>query len=139
MPLFPFRRLMAFVFHDPVRPLELVYLAALCGWSALMIAKPELLALDNFSSLRVLPSKLWAVVMGAIAIVQIAAMFRQEAPAATMRFVAMSLCSGIWTLVAVGFWTSQLISFGAPIYTAFAVLSALSGIWLGWTRQQLRT
>lgn len=131
-------RAMRLVFRDPVRPLEILFLVALWSWAQFLAREPQLLSLPQYSSLAVLPASFWAVLMCAIGIVQLFAMVRDGPGGVTQRFVAMALSSGIWTVVAIGFWTSPIVAFGAPIYSAFAFLAALAGIWLGGHRRQVR-
>ncbi|WP_182085208.1 hypothetical protein [Aureimonas sp. ME7] len=122
----------AFLFSDPVRPLEVFSAAALASWAIFLLNVPEALLRDTFSAFDALPAIWWSVLMAAIVLVQIWAMLPDVRASGFLRFVAMALAAGTWTIVALNFWRAATLSTGAGVYSMLALVTTLAGIWLGW-------
>lgn len=125
-------KLLGFVFFDPVRVVEVVSAVTLAGWAGLLITNPEFLVRETFSAFSALPAWAWSILMAGTAVIQFFAMVAKIKARPWLRFVAMALAAGIWTIVAFNFWRGDELSTGTAVYTPVAVVSILAGIWLGW-------
>ncbi len=121
-------------FRDAARPVEWISLLALAGWAQFLIEAPQVLLRDSYTAFRVLPAWLWALVMGLVVAVQLAAMLPVTKGREWLRFVAMALAAGLWTVIAINFWNGVAITTGTRTYSAIALIASLTGVWLGWTR-----
>ena len=119
------------VFPDPARPVEFIAVAGLGGWTVFLAFHPETLSRAAFSGFAALPVIGWQILMGLTALTQFAVIVAPVPGRAVLRFAAMTLASGLWTVVAFNFWGGLQLSTGAGMYTAIAAISALTGVWLG--------
>ena len=125
-------------FPDPARPVEWLSLLGLAGWAQFLAGDPEVLLRDSYTAFNFLPAWGWVLLMAGVVVVHLAAMVPVTRERATLRFVAMAIAAGLWTIVALSFWNGQAITTGARMYTAIAFLTAMTGVWLGWNRPQAR-
>ena len=132
-------RIFELVFPDPIRPVEFLSLAFLFGWAQQLARAPETLARDSYSAFGVLPAPFWAAIMTLIALMHVVAMLPGAKGREQLRFVSMTAASGIWTIVAIGLWASETTTTGLSVYTAFAIVTWLAGVWLGWASRNSRS
>lgn len=130
----PVAAIAAIIFRDPARPVEWISLLALAGWAQFLFETPQVLLRDSYTAFRALPAWAWAAIMASVVIVQLAAMLPVTRGREWLRFLAMALAAGLWTIVAINFWLGDAITTGARTYSALALMTSLTGVWLGWTR-----
>ena len=121
---------------DPARPVEWISLLALAGWAQFLTEAPEVLLRDSYTAFDALPARGWALLMAVVVIVQLAAMLPVTRGRATLRFVAMALAAGLWSVITINFWNGQAITTGARTYTAIALMTAFTGVYLGWASKR---
>lgn len=123
------------LFRDPARPIEILSLLGLAGWCIFLVSFPNLLAeRESYRAFSALAPHVWALMFGFVALLQLATIVLRFSPRvkAEIRFAAMALSAGMWTVVAVAFWTSGIFSTAHWTYTSIALLCSLTGMYLGW-------
>lgn len=127
----PLRSLVRFMLHDEVRIFEVFSAVNLLAWAVLLWEYPAILTRPGYAGLDTAPPSIWAVVTWIAGLLQLAAMVLRHAHIARLRFPAMAVAAGVWTVIAIHFWSGPL-STASVNYTLIAVGCALSGIYLGW-------
>lgn len=123
-------------FADPARPVEWLSLLALAGWTQFLVETPELLWRDSYTAFTWLPAGGWAAIMTVVIALQLLAMLPAVKNRETLRFVAMAFAAGLWTVIAINFWKGDAVTTGARTYTALALITALTGVYLGWASRR---
>ncbi|MHB2265826.1 hypothetical protein [Aliihoeflea sp. PC F10.4] len=122
--------------HDAARPIEWLSLLALLGWLQFLLTQPEEFSLPRYAAFSALPPNGWAWIIGGIVTVQLLA-FWPSRLAGTLRFIAMALAAGIWTTIAISFWSSvSTAPISARTNTVIAMAVFVTAIHLGLRRQE---
>ncbi|MDO5631119.1 MAG: hypothetical protein Q4G22_04705 [Paracoccus sp. (in: a-proteobacteria)] len=127
----PVQGLVRFMLHDEVRIFEVFSALNLLAWAWMLWLHPEILARASYQGFITAAPPVWAVIAFVIGAMQIAAMVLRHHHVARLRFPAMALAAGIWTVIAVHFWAGPP-STAAVNYTLIALGAAISGVYLGW-------
>jgi hypothetical protein len=129
------KRLASEAFYlDQARPIEWLSLAALAGWLQFLLSHPAEFASPRYSAFSSLPPMVWATVVAGVIVAQLIAMpsWRYSA---IIRFVAMTLAAGLWTVIALSFWSSDSAPISARTFTVIALASAVTAVHLGLARK----
>lgn len=127
----PIQSAVRFMLHDEVRIFEVFSAVNLLAWAALLWEHPTILTRPGYAAFDTAPPSVWALVALLAGGLQAAAMVLRHAHVARLRFPAMALAAGVWTVIAVHFWSGPL-STASVNYTLIAVGCAVSGVYLGW-------
>lgn len=127
----PVRVALRFMLHDEVRIFEVFSALNLLAWAWALWRYPEILTQPSYEAFATAEPPVWAFVALLVGVLQVAALVVAHRYAAHMRFPAMALAAGVWTVIAVHFWSGPP-STGAINYTLLALGAATSGIYLGW-------
>ena len=127
----PLRSVVRFMLHDEVRIFEVFSALNLLAWSWALWRYPEILARPSYEAFQAAPSDLWARIALGAGVLQILAMVLRHRRMARLRFQAMAIAAGVWTVIAIHFWSGP-ISTGTINYTLIAIGCAASGVFLGW-------
>lgn len=118
---------------DPARPVEMLSLIGMLGWCWFLFFHPEAFERPGYVTFNILGAHGWAIIMVMVAGAQVAALFKPTGHFwHEIRFAAMAAAAGVWSAVAVHFWANESISTADTTYTAIAIVTALTGIYLGW-------
>ncbi|KPN64270.1 hypothetical protein SAMN04488527_101273 [Aliiroseovarius crassostreae] len=126
------RRLAAFVFYDEVRLFEIFSMLNLFAWAKVLLLQPELLHNEAYRGFDAVAAVLWAYFFGGVAMLQIIAMLNRRRYRMELRFVAMALAAGSWSVIAWNFWATSLSTTANLNYTILALACAVSGSYLAW-------
>lgn len=122
--------------YDQARPVELLSVLAMSGWAQLLLTSPEILNREGYRGFAALNGASWTVIMAAVAAIQLVVMFKPVGRVwQEMRFGAMAMSSGLWTVIASNFWISGISSTANLTYSSIAFVTALTGVYLGWKIQ----
>lgn len=127
----PMQLVLRFMLHDEVRIFEVFSALNLLAWSWALWLYPEILTRPSYEAFATADPPVWAFVALVAGVLQVAALVMRRRYAAYLRFPAMALAAGVWTVIAVHFWSGPP-STGAINYTLLALGAATSGIYLGW-------
>lgn len=127
----PLRSLVRFLLHDEVRIFEVFSAVNLLAWAVLLWKHPAIFARPDYAGFDIAPPSVWSAVAWIAGLLQLAAMLLRHAHIARLRFPAMALAAGAWTVIACHFWSGPL-STASVNYTLIAVGCAVSGVYLGW-------
>ncbi len=127
----PIRSVLRFMLHDEVRIFEVYSALNLLAWSWALARHPEILGRPSYEGFQSAPPSIWAAVTFVAGVMQIAAMALRHRRITRLRFPAMAIAAGVWTVIAIHFWSGP-ISTGTINYTLVAIGSAVSGVFLGW-------
>ncbi|PIE13812.1 MAG: hypothetical protein CSA70_03600 [Rhodobacterales bacterium] len=126
----PLRKIMDFILFDEVRLLELFSALSLLAWAKVLLTGPDTLTLARgFGPIEATVS---AYFFGAIVLLQTWTMFDRSRHRLDLRFAAMALSSGAWTVIAWELWRAGMPPTVNLNYSMLAAACAASGIWLGW-------
>ncbi|MBP0439451.1 hypothetical protein [Tianweitania sediminis] len=120
--------------RDLARPIELTSLVMLLGWLQFLVTKPEIFSLPRYASFSSLPPYGWALIIAGIIAAQLVALGPIRG-STMIRFVAMMLATGIWTIIAISFWAADTSPLTARSHTAFALSIIVTAVYLGLKRQ----
>ncbi len=120
--------------RDLARPMEWLSLLLLAGWLQFIVTQPEVFALPRYEAFSALPPAAWA---GIIAVVLVAQLFalKPTRHAMSIRFVAMALATGIWTIIALTFASSATSPLMAREHGVIALAAFVTAVYLGLKRQ----
>lgn len=120
-----------FVLHDEVRIFEVFSALNLLAWSWALWLYPGILARPSYEAFQAAPSGLWACIALFSGMLQVLAMILRHRHVARLRFPAMAIAAGVWTVIAMHFWAGPF-STSTINYTLIAIGCAVSGVFLGW-------
>lgn len=127
----PVQSALRFMLHDEVRIFEAFSAVNLLAWSWALWRHPGILAGPAYQAFHSAPPPIWAVVAFTAGALQIAAMVLRHRRVVRLRFPAMAVAAGVWTVIAVHFWSGPP-STATINYTLIAIGCAVSGVFLGW-------
>ncbi len=125
-------RVAAFVFHDEVRLFEIFSMLNLFAWAKVLLVQPDLLQHGAYRGFDAVSAILWAYFFGSVATLHLIAMLNHRRHRMELRFVAMALAAGSWTVIAWNFWAASLSTTANLNYTILALACAVSGAYLAW-------
>ena len=121
--------------RDHARPIEWLSLLLLAVWLQFLVSQPEIFSLPRYAAFASLPTWGWASIIGGILAAQLAALWPSP-HAATLRFIAMTLATGIWTVIALSFWsTVSTTPIMARTHTVIAIAVIVTAVYLGLRRR----
>lgn len=124
------------LYRDQARPIEWLSLLALAGWLQFLLAEPERFQQPRYEAFSALPPAAWALIIAGVILAQLAALWPGPR-AATIRFVAMALATGMWTVIALSFWSSaETTAISARTNTVIAFASFVTAVHLGLMRRR---
>ncbi len=116
---------------DHARPFEWINLLMLSAWFQFLITHPDDFGGPRYPAFKSLSPTVWASIIGVIVVSQLFAMHRSR-HAALIRFAAMTLATGIWTIIALSFWgQANTAPLSARENTVLALAAAATAIYLG--------
>lgn len=119
--------------RDLARPIEWLSLLLLAGWLQFLLTQPDVFQSPRYGAFAGVSPWVWSTVIASILVAQLVAL-RPSRHAPTIRFVAMALATGIWTVIALSFWSgSYPILARTHSVIAFAVI--VTAIYLGLRRR----
>lgn len=127
----PVQSLLRFMLHDEVRIFEVFSALNLLAWSFALWRYPEILARTSYQAFHSAPSPVWAVIAFLAGGLQVVAMALRHRRIVRLRFPAMAIAAGVWTVIAIHFWSGPY-STATINYTLIAIGCAVSGVFLGW-------
>ncbi len=127
----PLRSAVRFMLHDEVRIFEVFSALNLLAWSWALWWHPAMLSRPSYEGFQAAPSTVWACISFFAGALQLAAMVLRHRHIARMRFPAMAIAAGVWTVIAFHFWSGPP-STATINYTLIAIGCAVSGVFLGW-------
>ncbi|MBZ9678912.1 hypothetical protein [Mesorhizobium sp. ES1-1] len=118
-------------FRDHARPVEWINLLTLSAWLQFLITRAADFAGPRYPAFAALSPTVWALVIAAIVAAQLVAMW-PTAKSSFIRFGAMTMAAGMWTVIAISFWVqADTAPISARTNTVLAIAAAVSSIYLG--------